>query len=415
VYSPKTGKIYCAPFNASSILVITPGPFPENTELTFIDVPAEYLATATSNRWTNPCLSPDGKICFTPYNSSGILTLDPDTETVGFVDLFQTRGGKYSTTVLSPSTNTLFLVPLNERSFIEYDPLQQTFTPHGDYGTEEATFRTAAYVPGTQSIISIAQYLPLVTNVYPNITRLGYYNGSGSVVEGTVIPEDFKMRLKARPDDGEIMFHTRDALARMTTPTTMDGIATRELVFSSPVNPGVMGWFTLDQATNDYIITGVRDDTFNVVIVGEGGICGAQSFSKNADFWIGILRNTTLACRTGDTTSTIPFIFESIYSDGQSGSVGMYSDASRLYTQFRDVEANRQLYAVSGDVGSTFGIGRIFGTRFDEIDIPEVSTTIVGTVSEILIFKTDNTLSRITFGQNQDIYFRSGPQNSQIA
>lgn len=171
------------------------------------------------------------------------------------------------------------------------------------------------------------------------------------------------------------MFHSRDALARMSTPTTMTGIQDRELVFSSPINPGVMGWY--DMGSNDYIITGTEGDTFNVVITGEGGICGAASFSKTADFWMGILRNTTLSCRTGDTTSTIPFVFEGIYDNGQSGIVGMYSDALRLYTQFRDIESNRQLYTVSGDVGSTFGIGRIYGTRYDEIDTPEVSTTIV--------------------------------------
>ena len=425
VLYPPTGEMYCAPFNIykigeddeslMSILVITPGEFPEDTTWRTVAVPQELLDTASSNRWCNPCLGPDNKLYFTPYNSTSILIYDPSSNQFDSYNTYSLASAKYSRILLSPN-NTLYLVPLRERSFVEYDVFTKRIDLFGDFGLNDLKFQTATYVPQTRQVFAIQRYLAGVTKLRPREQYLAYYNSAtNTYTRGSNVNTEFKMKPKVDPMGNSILFYTESVLSSLTNPfQATSNLAIESLVFTSPVTPGVLGWY--EQTTDDWIIASASNDTFTTIVPSQGGFCGASSFSRNTDFYAGVQDNLTFACRTGNNTSSIPYLFDSLYSDGVVGVFGMYSDATRVYTFYKDREINRELYTVNGDVGSTFSIGRIFGQQYSEVQVPGLSSTISGLVSEILVFKTDVKTSAARFGENQNFYFRetTNPTLSRI-
>lgn len=415
VLFPSTGEMYCAPFNDDTILVIIPGEFPEDTTWRTIAVPQDLLDTASSNRWCNPCLGPDNKLYFAPYNSSSILIYDPTSNQFDSYNTYSLVSAKYTRILLSPN-NTLYLVPYRERSFVEYDVFTKTIDLFGDFGISDLKFQTATYVPQTRQVFAFQRYLPGVIKLRAREQYLAYYNAAtNAYTKGAYINTEFKMKPKVDPMSNSILFYTESVLSTLTNPfQATSNLTSESLVFSSPITPGVLGWY--EQTTDDWIVASASNDTFTTIVPSQGGFCGASSFSRNTDFYAGVQDNVTFVCRTGNNTSSIPYLFDSLYSDGVIGVFGMYSDATRVYTFYKDREINRELYTVDGDVGSTFSIGRIFGQQYAEVQVPGLSSTISGLVSEILVFKTDVKTSAVKFGENQNFYFRetSNPALNRI-
>jgi hypothetical protein len=77
-----------------------------------------------------------------------------------------------------------------------------------------------------------------------------------------------------------------------------------------------------------------------------------------------------------------------------------------MFTSYNDVSLSREEYNVLGDSGSTFSIGRIFGRQYKEINTPETSSTVVGHMSEVLVFRSDVRDKSIEFGADQNLYFK---------
>lgn len=73
-----TGKLYFAPFDASNILVINTF---NNTNQT-LAIPTGVDGFDTDNRWSDAILAPNGKIYFVPYHDRWWATVDPSTDTV---------------------------------------------------------------------------------------------------------------------------------------------------------------------------------------------------------------------------------------------------------------------------------------------------------------------------------------------
>jgi len=394
-YSPLTETIYCAPFNASTVLVIHPGEFPEDTTYRTITLPTEALNTASSNRWCNPCIGPDQKVYCAPYNSSSILVIDPRTDTFDLINTYSLETAKYSRMLLSPVNNTIVMVPLRERSFVILNTETRRTEAFADYGTNDLKFETAIFVPSIGEFMAFPRYLAGVTTLRPRQQYLAYYNGS-TYTKGSYVNTEFRMIPKLL--DSSLLFHRESVVSTLVINDSVP-LQEKKLVYMSPVYPGVTGW-------SDGLVVSARNDTFSFAVPDQGGFCGAVSFSNNSDLYAGIKDNVTFQCRTGNQTTSIPFIFDSIYDNGAIGVVGMYSDASRVYTFFKDSEVNRQLYSVDGDVGSTFSVGRLFGQQYQEIQVPFVSSTLCGLLSEVLVCKADVLDFAPRFGESQNYYFR---------
>jgi hypothetical protein len=409
IFSPSTGKIYCAPYNATSILVIVPGEFPENTNYQTIDIDLQYMTTyidqngdeiPIAGKWNHGAIGADGKIYFAPYNESTILVLDPLTESFETIQINSSVGAKYSDILLTPS-NTLMLIPYRERSFLELDITTKKFNAFGDYGVTFNTFSAAVFLPQQRVIMAFPNYLRGIEKMLVRDQHLFYYK-NGTFTKGVASVPRFRMTPKVHPEQESIIFHDLSTMARLDTPATT--VSTKGVAFSSPLLPGVLGWSKDED--DEWVATSSIDDTFSVILPSQGGMCGVKSFSANCDLSVGILDNVTFSCRTGDTQMEIPNIFKGTYRDGQHGVLGMYSDATRMFTSYDDVSLSREEYNVVGDSGSTFSIGRIFGRQYKEINTPETSSTVVGHLSEVLVFKSDVRDKSIEFGADQNLYFK---------
>ena len=68
------GKIYCVPFNATSILIIDPQVGTATTSTMGANLTG-------ANKWQGGVLGPDGKIYCVPFNATSILIIDPQAGT----------------------------------------------------------------------------------------------------------------------------------------------------------------------------------------------------------------------------------------------------------------------------------------------------------------------------------------------
>jgi hypothetical protein len=299
------------------------------------------------------------------------------------------------------------LIPYRERSFVEFDVYTRKFTSYGDFELTDLKFQTATYVPQIRKILAFHRRLKGVVSVEPEEQYLFYYDSTRGYEKGTTTVPRLRMTPKVHPLEETIIFHDTSTLARLQNPADVDTDLRKdmiELTYTSPVIPGVVSWY--EQFQDDWIITSSYQDTLSIIVPSQGGFCGAKSFSKSADLFAGIKNNGSFLCRTGTETLVIPFIFDNLFGDGETGVLGVYSDANRSYSFYRDIEVNRVIYNVLGDTGSTFSIGRIFGQQYSEESVPGISTTLSGLLSEVLVFKSDVKRLATTIGESQNYYFR---------
>eukprot|EP00927_Polykrikos_kofoidii_P069497 TRINITY_DN65004_c0_g1_i1.p1 TRINITY_DN65004_c0_g1~~TRINITY_DN65004_c0_g1_i1.p1 ORF type:complete len:369 (+),score=52.01 TRINITY_DN65004_c0_g1_i1:180-1286(+) len=80
------GKIYCAPYNASTVLVINT----KDKELSFIEG-----AGMGSAKWAGAAVGHDGRIYCAPYNASSVLIVDPETHKLTFLAGAGSEFGKW--------------------------------------------------------------------------------------------------------------------------------------------------------------------------------------------------------------------------------------------------------------------------------------------------------------------------------
>merc|ERR1719229_2057781 len=100
-----TGKLYCAPWNASEVLSIDPTGS-EDPPFTFIteagDEPSKYHGL---------CAAADGKLYCAPHSSSKVLVIDPLTERLSFIEGFGEDEAKYWGISCSPCGGWLHCAP----------------------------------------------------------------------------------------------------------------------------------------------------------------------------------------------------------------------------------------------------------------------------------------------------------------
>ena len=110
------GVIYGIPFNSTSILKINPE---DDTVTTFGSV------STGANKYAGGVLAPNGMIYGIPFNSTSILKINPEDDTVTTFGSVSTGANKYYGGTLAPNS-VIYGIPFNSTSILKIEDI-------GDY------------------------------------------------------------------------------------------------------------------------------------------------------------------------------------------------------------------------------------------------------------------------------------------
>jgi hypothetical protein len=327
-----------------------------------------------------------------------MLVIDPRDDSISYIPVPAIGSDKFGN-IIQGDNGMLYLVPYLHSSFVEYNVYTSRFTSYLDLGLDTYKFLASASA-SNGSIFAFHNFAADVRTIRPSVQHLFYFDPQeGTVEEGRVVNTPTEFWLPPIRDQKGIVFHSLDSICRLPITASFDTPAS----MASSVTTGV-----LVKKNNDDTLAFVNDWETSIVEAGEGGVCGAVSFSQKTDLYCGY-SGTTFYIRTGDTRSDITSIFEtSVFTDAQVGAFGGLSDYQFLYTTFGTNIVNKRSYNASGDSGSTFSIGRVFGQSYNrkQITVPQISTTLNGYLSEVLVFRSNVTESATRFSSDQIYYFK---------
>lgn len=181
-----TGKIYCAPNNATQILEVDP-----TTKATAL-VGSVYNGT---NKYYFGALAPNGKIYFAQVNTPQILEFDPTTKTTILVGTAYDTGvsiNRWLGIALAPNGN-MYLSPYDKQQVLEFNPTTKTTTLIGiNLGSDLGKYASIAlapngklYCPPYTGATRVLKVDPLskVTSLVGNV-----YNGAGKWYGAALAP-----------------------------------------------------------------------------------------------------------------------------------------------------------------------------------------------------------------------------------
>jgi len=114
------GKIYASPWDSTSVLIIDP-------ETDTADESAISGLSSTTEKWLGGVLAPNGKIYFIPYNNDCILIVNPETNTYDDTTISGLSGSsKWTGGVLAPN-GKIYAVPCDATSVLIIDPETNTY------------------------------------------------------------------------------------------------------------------------------------------------------------------------------------------------------------------------------------------------------------------------------------------------
>lgn len=110
------GKIYCVPFNSTSVLVLNP------TDNTFYNIGS----LSGSSKWAGGILAPNGKIYCAPASSTSVLIIDPSNDTLDTTSITGLSGSlKWRGGVLAPN-GKIYCIPYGATNVLIIDPLNNS-------------------------------------------------------------------------------------------------------------------------------------------------------------------------------------------------------------------------------------------------------------------------------------------------
>ena len=457
-------KIFCAPYGARRVMVIDTASQNPATRVSYVG--SQFAAGG--EKWRGAACTKDGRIVMAPYNANSVLVVDPVAETTTEITGYTTwltGSAKFSGCVTSRE-GLVYLIPYNSRYLIEMNPVgatgptfRQIDTQLVDYSRRfsagfqspvqvnnklylipERTFGVLEYDPETDDIALLgkdygwlhgavardgciygfpgASYSTdnrsQVLKITPGSSYVAVYNIAGTNT-GTVgrkwtqcrsISQSYRLRPFLMRDTNSVLFHTGGTSASRPVECGIfdSNAATANTVvaFGPEVRNGVA---TALPDLDDRMLS-VLGNNVSVLNVFEGGVGGVKSFSGNADLFVGI-DNTDVLAVVGNATTTARSVFETIFDNGAPGVYGGFGSQTDavLDLYVRDVALTSAPFAWTGQVGNTFGVGRVDGTLIPEVGAPRYVRSLNGQISELLAFSSDQSARGAVLGESASFYF----------
>ena len=149
-FAPSVGKLFAAPFNADSVLIIDPA-----TNRT--DTLAVSGGAAMAGKWAGIAYAPvSGKLFAAPARETAVLIIDPEARTADATTMVVSGADpsvtlKWFGIVYAPSTEKLYAVPMRAGEILIVDPVANTTDTTAMAGFDTAIYKwsSVAYAPST--------------------------------------------------------------------------------------------------------------------------------------------------------------------------------------------------------------------------------------------------------------------------
>ena len=408
----RNGKIFFAPHDATSVLVYDPA-----TGTTALP---EGLSTTNANtfpwlwgarKFSGFVAASDGLLYTIPYASSKIVAIDPDTLTVQReidTQLVDVNGNRKFCAAFQAKNGRLYFVPETMFGVLQLDIFGEARDVVTMLG---ATIGWSCAAMSREGVIygfpggSTGQktgYLR-VTPGYEYSAIYDQFGDSASNpqwMECQRVPRPYKLRPHLMRDTVSLLYHSGAGPVGIFN--SNNATASTFMTFGPAVRDGVSTHFP---ALGDRVLSAYGGNVA-VVTPFQGTVGGVKSFSGTADLFLGV-NGTDLSVAAGGATVVARSLFETIFDEGASGVYGGHaSNAAQSLDLFvRDVPLAGATFAWTGQVGNTFGVGRVDGTLTPAFGAPASSRSFNGLVSELLVFSSDQRARGPTLGENAAFYF----------
>jgi hypothetical protein len=465
------GKLYFTPYDAHRILVVDPTVENPSSRISYIDLPATLPAGSERTKprkWRGGALTNDGRIFCAPYDASTVLIIDPDTKTSAVVGGFEwlgtgapTDAGKFCDAVVG-SNKLVYLMPARSPYIIRIDPAETTAetlggvleldTKVGDHASSDrwggacaapnGRIYTAPYaypeileydtatglldrlggsseyfassnrdgarwraiIPGRDgNVYAFPSWWTKVLRIETEKTRAYIWNRQGSPAWLATRPMDGPYRLRPflLSDTETAVFHT-SGRSSLVMYNTKDATANTAPIVGPGVQEGIAAHFP---EAADRILVGNNTSVVTVTPF-QGAIAGVKSYSGTADMFIGT-SGPDLTIEVGTGSVGIRNVLNTLLKDGAPGVYAAYGSATTgdLNLFLRDVPLGGNTYSWSGEVGNTFAVGIVQGTEAQAFGAPSYRRGFNGLISELVAFQSNRTAQGRALGESASFYY----------
>lgn len=276
--APITGKLYAAPFSATSVLVIDPA-----TNMMDVSI-LGGLGAQGAKWWGIAFAPPTNKLYAAPFGAESVLVVDPannttDTSTLGGLG---SVSGKWAGIAFASTTNKLYAAPNNAVAVLVVDPVTNTsdVTSMANLGQQTGKWRGIAFLAITNKLYtgSVNLHVMLVIDPATNATATiaGPIAGFYSVAFASVTN-----KLYATPGTSAPALFVVDPVSNATDASTLRtgspgstayewiGLAyspvTKKLYAAPAYNEALLIVDPLTNTTDTHTLSGFRDVWSDIV------------------------------------------------------------------------------------------------------------------------------------------------------
>ena len=385
----RNNKIYCAPFNADCVLVISPG---EGTTPTSISIPTTLTGLGRGgNKWANGVITETGVIYFCPVSSPNILKIVPgengESDQMTLIPFFSGTA-KFWSGVYSPIDKFIYFFPGLQTTggyMVKFDTISESYERIGqefnssDYRYPGRLVTRPAILPTGESYVFPGRgfndpvKLELGQTQIFETDRTIQTGDNDKYIRGRGILHDFKLRpyLVEYPVEREsyVLFHTDNTYALFNPNADTNVKPIVPLTMGPRLRNGVSGLLTDRSGTFVSIYKAIT----SVASLFQGGLAGVRSPMNTADLAM-VVKEPSLVSFVGDSETEIRNIFRTIFRQGNLGvfaSLGSTTTIQHFIRESAVLQTNA--YNVSGGVDGRFGIGQVDGFADVQLTCPNVS------------------------------------------
>lgn len=400
-----TGKIVCAPYNATAVLIIDPAT--DTASLAYED--ATWITETPSERFSGCVTAIDGNVFMVPYNAASIVTLDTTDLTLPAKIITPTRviaDEKWSGGVVS-TNGKLYLIPALYPNPLEYNPVDDTVTllPALNVSTRGAQFGDGVLLQDGTILAFPSGVVNNVLEISVDGQYIGIYDHTSALWKkcGRVANE-YRLRPFTLSDKTSVFFHSGNGQYAVfdSENATVDTVP----VYGPSISDGVAVHYPDDSSDT---IRSFRDDIITEISPNAGGMVGVKSYTGYADVSMTI-DNADFNVRVGNGAVGVETVFENLYGGGALGVFSSYFDAPKgtLDMYLRDTLLGGKNGVVwNGETGNTFSVGRVVGTEQMEFNAPAYVSGFTGTISELAVFSSNQQSRAATLADNSTFFFDS--------
>jgi hypothetical protein len=390
----RNNKIYCVPYDADCVLVISPG---EGTTPTSITIPntLQGIGSRGGNKWANAVVAENGNIYCCPVNADTILKIVPglngDQDQYALIPFFggsaKTWGGVYS-----PSDGYIYFFPgFQNGTVIRFDPESETYDRVGDlFGSGDYRFpgrwttRPAVLTNGDAYVFpgrGVSTALRLSSG-QDRIFRVDISQTENVYALGPSIQQQFKLRpfTIEYPEEQQkqLVFYNDDGYAFLPSDPPTSVRDTVSMVRGPSISNGVVIPLT------DSSFASLFRATLNIVDAFKGGIAGVVSPTNRADLAQTVAEPSLITFHASDEIE-VRNIWRTVFGKARMGIIGSFaspyndSDSSKnaIVSYVREAAVlETRGHTVSGPVDGFVAVGTVQGFQDRQVTCPLVSSII---------------------------------------